>query len=238
MMCQLSKGVARPATGRRGGAAWLLLFTGTLLLAPILSQAALPFDVFLGYDNVVPEATWFPVVCEIKNDGPPFNGIIEITAANINQGQTRRALVELPTGTLKRITIPVFSTTRGYSSWDVRLLDERGKIRGEQTSLRARKQPAAGVPVLGALSRTPSGAPLILATKQQSENQPASARLLPAIFPDNPLVLEGMSSLYLSSEKAADLHPPNQIDALYSWIYAGGHLIVGVEQIADITGTL
>jgi len=50
-------------------------------------------------------------------------------------------------------------------------------------------------------------------------------------------VLEGMTSLYLSSEKAVDLHPPNQIDALYAWIYAGGHLIVGVEQIADITGT-
>jgi hypothetical protein len=237
MKCQLSCGRGRPATGRGGVPSVAILLSILLLLVPMLSRAALQFDVFLGYDNVVPEATWFPVVCEIKNDGPPFNGTIEITAANINQGQTRQAVVELPTGTLKRITVPVFSTTRGYSSWDVRLLDERGKVRAEQTQLRARKQPAAGIPVLGALSRTPSGTPLLLATKQQSENQPPSARLLPAIFPDNPLVLEGMTSLYLSSEKAADLHVPNQVDALYAWIYAGGHLIVGVEQIADINST-
>ncbi len=204
-------------------------------------RAALQFDVFLGYDNVVPEACWFPIVCEIKNDGPSFNGVIEITAANYNQGQTRRALIELPTGTLKRITIPVFSTTRGYSSWDVRLIDDRGKVRAEQTQLRARKQLASGTSILGALSRTPSGTPMLLQIKsqqsQQSELQPISARLLPTIFPDNPLVLEGMASLYLSSEKAAELHVPNQVDALYAWVHAGGHLIVGVEQIADIAST-
>src|SRR5690349_12412115 len=141
-------GRGRPAAGRRWSRAVLFILSLLLVAAPFVSRAVLQFDVFLGYDNIVPEASWFPVVCEIKNDGPSFNGVIEITAANINQGQTRRAVVELPTGTLKRITIPVFSTTRGYSSWDVRLLDERGKVRAEQTQLRARKQPAAGIPVL------------------------------------------------------------------------------------------
>src|SRR5262249_47498361 len=44
-------------------------------------------------------------------------------------------------------------------------------------------------------------------------------------------------SLYLSSEKAADLRVPNQVEALYAWLNAGGHLIVGVGQITDITAT-
>jgi hypothetical protein len=218
----------------------LKLVAGLALLfaSGLLCQGALQFDVFLGYDNVVPEASWFPVVCEIKNDGPAFNGVVEITGGNYNQGQTRRAIIELPTGTLKRITIPVFSTTRGYSTWDVRLVDERGKVRGEQTGLRARKQVAAGTPVLGALTRTAGGTPVIKPIKpQQGELQPASARLLPSIFPDNPIVLEGMDSLYLSSEKAADLRVPNQVDALFAWIHAGGHLIVGVEQVTDISST-
>src|ERR1043166_2612017 len=101
------------------------------------SHAALQFDVFLGYDLVVPEATWFPVVCEIKNDGPSFNGVIELNGAGLVQGQSHRVAVELPTGTLKRLTIPLFSTTRGFNtSWDVRLLDERGKVRAEQNGLR------------------------------------------------------------------------------------------------------
>src|SRR2546422_397030 len=95
-----------------------------------LSRAALQFDVFLGYDGVVPEATWFPVICEIKNDGPSFNGVIEQNGGSFNQGQVHKVEVELPTGTLKRLLLPVFSTTRGFNtSWDVRLLDERGKLR-------------------------------------------------------------------------------------------------------------
>ena len=197
-------------------------------------RAALQFDVFPGFDSVVPEANWFPVVCEINNDGPSFVGTIEVTAGNLNQGQTRRVTVELPTGTTKRLVIPVFSTSRGYSSWDVRLYDERGKVRGEQLNLRARKQLAADAVLIGALSRTPGGTPgLPPILAQQSDLQPGSARLLPAIFPDNPLVLEGMSVLYLNSEKISDLRS-TQVAALMHWLNAGGHLIIGVEQAADI----
>src|SRR5438552_7210954 len=133
----------------------LLVFVAAALAAAVChaGQGSLEqFDVFLGYGDVVPEASWFPIVCEIKNNGPAFNGIVEISGGTLNQGQARRAIVELPTGTLKRITIPVFSTTRGYSSWDVRLLDDRGRVRAEQNGLRPRKQVAAGTPVLGALS--------------------------------------------------------------------------------------
>ena len=83
----------------------------------------------MGFDGVIPEASWFPVVCEIKNDGPAFNGVVEVEPAGYNQGQKRRLALELPTGTLKRVVIPAFSATRGSSSWDVRLLDDRGKVR-------------------------------------------------------------------------------------------------------------
>ena len=70
------------------------------------ARAALQFDVFPGYDGIVPEGSWFPVVCEIKNDGPPFMGVVEVSAGNFGQGQIRRAEVELPTGTLKRLVDP------------------------------------------------------------------------------------------------------------------------------------
>src|SRR5262245_16020700 len=95
------------------------------------ARAVLQFDVFLGYDSIVPEASWFPVVCEIKNDGPAFTSTVELGPGNYNEGQTTRLTVELPTGTLKRVVIPVFSSMRG-GMWDIRLLDERGKTRAEQ----------------------------------------------------------------------------------------------------------
>src|SRR2546427_2619417 len=90
------------------------------------SRAALQFDVFLGYDGVVPEAAWFPVICEIKNDGPSFNGVVELSGAGLVQGQSHRVAGELPPGTPKPPAIPGFSTPRGFHTGrDVRVLDER-----------------------------------------------------------------------------------------------------------------
>src|SRR5439155_7057497 len=209
-----------------------------LLCSVMISSAALQFDVFLGYDGVIPEATWFPVVCEIKNDGPSFNGVIELNGGSLNQGPVQKVEVELPTGTLKRIVIPVFSATRVFNtSWDVRLLDERGKVRSEQPGLRANKNVASRTPLIGALARTPSGAPVIRPiAPQNSELQPTAARLQPPIFTDYALVLEGLHALYLNSENAAELKE-NQVRALMAWLNAGGHLIVAIEQINDVTAS-
>lgn len=212
---------------------WFALLA--LMLAGAYSaRAAIQFDLFLGYDGVVPEASWFPLVCEIKNDGPSFVGTVEVAPGNLNPGQVRRLVVELPTGTLKRVVVPVFSTTRGYTTWDVRLLDERGKVRAEQINLSPRKQVSFFTPVLGALARTPSGLPTIRPVLVgQPEWQPVAVRFQPPIFPDNPLVLEGMRVLYLNSERALDLGV-SQVNAIYAWVHAGGHLVIGVEQVGDM----
>src|SRR5260221_7425236 len=67
-----------------------------LLCSAMVSRAALQFDVFLGYDGVIPEATWFPVVCEIKNDGPSFNGVIELNGGSFYQGPVPKGGGEFP----------------------------------------------------------------------------------------------------------------------------------------------
>lgn len=213
----------------------LLLLILAILAGGILpAQAALQFDVFIGYDGIVPEASWFPIVCEVKNDGPGFTGTVEVDGGSYSQGQMRRLVVELPTGTLKRFVIPMFASSRGYISWDVRLLDERGRVRSEQLGLRPGRQVARGTPLIGAISRTAGGAPPIQPVLSQTkEMQPAAARLLPTLFPDNPLVLEGLGTIYLNSERAADLSV-TQVNALLAWLNAGGHLVVAVEQPTDI----
>ena len=217
--------------------AMLKVSLGLALLGTLEARAAMQFDVFLGYDGVVREASWFPVVCEIKNDGPPFVGVVEVSAAQFGKGQTQRMPVELPTGTLKRLVIPAFSPTRYPSTWDVRLLDDRGKVLAEQLSLRPRRQIGWEIPLLGSLARTAAGAPTFRPImRDQADAQPATARIQPSIFPDNPLVLEGLEALYLSSEVAASLRS-SQINALISWMNAGGHLIVAVEQISDVTAS-
>ncbi len=222
---------------------WLRRFVGAALFftfcgAAFTTRAELQFDVFLGYDWIVPEASWFPIVCEIKNDGPPFIGVIEVTPGSYGtKGQSHQVAVELPTGTLKRIVIPAFSPSRYTMSWDVRLLDERGRLREERTSQRPRRQIAYDTPLMGSLARTVSGAPVLRPTQRdQAESQPAAARLQPELFPDNPLVLEGMGTLYLNSEVASKLSV-GQVNALEAWLYGGGHLIVGLEQVADVAAS-
>jgi len=205
-----------------------------LLLCGLLSaQAAVRFDVFLGYDGILPEASWFPVVCEVQNDGPTFNALVEITSSLYQSGQRRVMAVELPTGTTKRFVIPVFAASRYGLSWDARLLDERGRVRAEMKGLRVRKQSAARVPLVAAVARTMPVFPDI--KTKTPDFQPVVARVQSAVFPDNPIALEGLDVLYLSSEKALDLKV-NQVNALIAWLRGGGRLVVGVEQLVHLNG--
>ena len=207
-----------------------------LLLAAPAGQAAGPrFDVFPGYNYIVPDQGWFPITCEVQNDGPSFNAIIEVSAEQVGRGQTRRVKVDLPTGTLKRVVIPVFTAAR---VWNVRLLDERGRVRAEKSGLTATVV-SHELPLVAGLCRTVQGlptfppfpAPVFL----QSSSTYGAARLQTETFPDNPLAMESIDLLYLNSAKALDLKVP-QVNALLAWLQNGGHLVVGAEQISDITG--
>ena len=100
-----------------------------------------------------------------------------------------------------------------------------------------RRQLAAATTLIGALPRTATGVPVLRPIHlQDAELQPTAARLQSAILPDNPLVFEGMDTIYLNSEKAPEL-TVNQVYALMAWLNTGGHLIVGIEQITDVNAT-
>ncbi len=210
----------------------ILLF----VFSPSLLQAAnVRFDVFVGYDGLVPTCSWFPITCELQNDGPPFIADIQISGDQAGGGSTRRVRVELPTGTQKRIFIPVFATHSRY--WSAELVQGR-KVIADAGMLRARKWPLAGMPIVAALTRTVSGVPTFPQVHSgNTDVQPVGARLQPEMFPDNPLALDGINVLYLNSEKALALDQP-RAQALVAWLQRGGHLIVGVEQASDINGNL
>jgi len=204
------------------------------LLAPHC-QAAPRFDVFLGYEGILPDRGWFPITCELQNDGPSFHAVIEVGANQMGREQTRTVAVDLPTGTLKRVVIPVFTAAQ---YWNVRLLDDRGKVRAEQTMLRANVLPA-DLPLVAGLCRTPQGLPSFpeMPGRYQgaASSRYAAARLEPALFPDNPIPMESIDLLYLNPQKALEL-TQRQATALMAWLQNGGHLVVGVEQVSDITG--
>jgi hypothetical protein len=209
----------------------LLLLCGRVSAAP--STGSIQFDVFLGHEGIVSDATWFPVTIEVKNDEKSFSGSIELRGG-IGVNQVRVVSLELPTGSLKRITIPAFAPTGGYSTWDALLRNAAGEVVAQHTDLRPRLQLAPFTPLMGHLSRTPTGGPQIHPTALQDRRmQPAIARLLPGLLPDNPLYLEGVTCIYLNSDKAGELTPA-QAGALVAWAKQGGHLVLAIEEIQHV----
>ena len=204
-----------------------------LFASSVCSLAELQFDVFLGYDGTVREASWFPVACEIFNDGPGFNGVFEVTPSRSGGSQIRRFPIELPTNTRKRFVLPVFASAGRFSTWDVRLRDARGKIRSEQLGIQPRSLQWSSK-LFGSVSRVFAGAPVLpKVARKRRELQPEVARIPDTLLPDNPIALEGMDALYLSSEKAWELSDA-QVEALLTWLHQGGHLILGIEQPSDV----
>jgi hypothetical protein len=210
---------------------WLSLLA--FCLSVPAGHAAVRFDVFVGYDGVLPATGWFPVACEVYNDGPGFNAVFEVGMGNFNRGDSWRMPVELPTGTLKRFVIPVHAATAYTFSLDARLLDQAGKVRAESLGIRIRRQNNVLEPVMGALTRSLPTLPDIKAKSGQT--QPVVSRFLTTLVPDNPIALEGLDTLYLSSERALDLKD-DQARALITWMEGGGHLVLGVEQITHLNG--
>lgn len=212
------------------------VFAGMFLISSLPARAALQFDVFLGYDDLVREANWFPIACEIHNDGPSFKGVVEISAEQFGSGQTRRVALELPTNTRKRFVVPVFGATGRFGAWNVRLLDERGKVRAERTQLAPRRRIAWEATVVGALAGSFAGLPKMPERGNVvSEISPEVARLQTEYFPDNVIALEGLDALYLNTAKALDLSQP-QSAAIVTWVAGGGHLIVSIDQPGDLNG--
>ncbi len=211
-------------------ALWLVLWLALLAAAP--ARANIRFDMFVGYDGIVPQGSWFPIAFEIFNDGDPFVAELEVTPYNFSSGQTRSMIIELPQGTTKRFILPVHNSASYNPSWTARLRNERGRTLHEVQSQQIRRLGEPGVPLAGAITRT---APTLPELKNRAGQQPVIARLLPDILPDNPIALEGLDTIYLSSERLELLKAP-QVTALQAWLHTGGHLVVGVEQVNHFAG--
>ena len=203
----------------RSRAVIILALVAILLLQAVNLRAAVRFDMFVGYDGIVPHGSWFPIAFEAQNDGPSFTALVEVSPGQFSSSQNRTMLVELPTGTTKRFIIPTFSSASYNPTWSARVLDERGKVRAETTSQRVRRLNEAAVPLAAAMSRVVPSLPE-LKTKQD-ELRPVFGRLQPSVFPDNPIVLEGLDTFYLGSERALDLKA-GQIGTLLAWLYEIG----------------
>ena len=199
-------------------------------------NAEVRFDVFMGFSGKARNGEWFPVTVEIENDGPTFNGEIEIKPSSFNE-QSIRYKIELPNNTRKRLSIPVFNNSN--YRWNAKLLND-GKVVSKNDNLRIDSIPWFSK-LFAAVSDQQSSGPVLPETRFKNNNanrrfSPVVVNIQEDIFPDNPVTLHGLSSLYLNSKRAINFRA-EQASAVSIWVRSGGHLILGVDQPSDITGT-
>ena len=199
-------------------------------------NAEVRFDVFMGFSGKARNGEWFPVTVEIENDGPTFSGEIEIKPSSFNE-QSIRYKIELPNNTRKRLSIPVFNNSN--YRWNAKLLND-GKVVSKNDNLRIDSIPWFSK-LFAAVSGQQSSGPILPETRFKNNNanrrfSPLVVNIQADIFPDNPVTLHGLSSLYLNSKRAINFRA-EQASAVSIWVRSGGHLILGVDQPSDITGT-
>lgn len=211
---------------------WYLLVISLGFFVPT-AQAKIQFDVFPGYEGRYARAgAWYPVAFEIYNDGPSFDGNVEIADIQ-SAGYSTQIPIELPTNTKKVFSTSLYCPTAGGHLIDARLRDSRGKIREERLGQRLDVCTWEST-ILAGLPGAFSGMPAFPDLGRSTEDFPLLApRLTPEFFPDNPLALEALNSLYLNTATALKLKEP-QVDALLAWLHGGGHLIVGIDQPGDL----
>ena len=219
---------------------YFMSFTKLVFICVWLSgnivNAEVRFDVFMGFSGKARNGEWFPVTVEIENDGPTFSGEIEIKPSSFNE-QSIRYTIELPNNTRKRLSIPVFNNS-SYR-WNAKLLND-GKVVSKNDNLRIDSIPWFSK-LFAAVSGQQSSGPILPETRFKNNNanrrfSPGVVNIQADIFPDNPVTLHGLSSLYLNSKRAINFRA-EQASAVSIWVRSGGHLILGVDQPSDITGT-
>jgi len=119
-------------------------------VAAFSARAELQFDVFLGFDGIVPEANWFPVVANSRTTGRRSRASSRFPPACTIKVRPA-GCCGIAHRNHEAIGGPRFSSTRYVNNWEARLLDERGKVRAQQINLQARKKMSWESPLLGAL---------------------------------------------------------------------------------------
>ena len=207
-----------------------------LLAGGGLAKGAVQFDVFMGFAGKARQGEWFPVTFEIFNDGPIFDGQVELRP-RFGDNPVYDYNVELATNTRKRFTLAVFADTN--AGWSAKLKNGRKTV-AKYDELKLDSFDSTAV-LVGALSGQQAGGPVLPKTRFKSkwDNDrfaPRVAHLQLDTFPDDPIALSGLNALYLNSARAINLRT-EQAAALSTWVLGGGHLILAVDQPGDVTST-
>jgi hypothetical protein len=186
-------------------------------------------DVSVGFDGVVMNQSWAPVLVELFNDGPPVEGVIKVRASPKSRGIEYAKPVTLPTNSRKRLWL--YPHVGNYdSSYEVRLISASGRVMSETVT--PFQTVANAILVASAtwsdLKLFPSSA------KADDTTTLYSARMRQVALPDDAAGYEGLNALVLTDVTESEW-TVGQRRALRDWVALGGRLIVSVHNADNFT---
>ena len=212
-----------------------LLWVTAFGVAAFSAHAALRFDVFLGYDGIVPQACWVPVVCEIQNDGPAFVGTVEVDGGSITGPDPADGGGVADRDTQAVCDPGVFEPrepravgmcgcwiSAGRCGWS-----KRGCGRKEAVDVRVPR-------CWGRWCGHRRGCRCYGRFYPRIRLAAERGAVVDGHLPGQPHSAGGARVPLRKFRSALELKA-GQVRALLAWLHGGGHLIVGVEQISDIT---
>lgn len=201
----------------------LLIALAALLLAPLAQGNDLTFSARAGYDGLHKEGAAVPIIVAIRNDGPPIDGEIRLSAGNNPAGDpiVYSAPVSLPTQSDKRVFlyahIPPFT-----DELTVQLLAEGQTV--AETNTNRLTLAAQDELLYGVVSPQP-GSFAFLETVPGGRGGAEVAFLDLGDLPDVSIAWSALDVLVLDDVDSSRL-TAQQLAALRAWIENGGQLIV------------
>jgi len=90
-------------------------------------------DASAGFDGKTMPQSWVPVMVELFNDGPPVEGLVEVSAAFPDSDAVYGKPVVLPTNSRKRLWL--YPHTGNYTSqYSVRFVAPNGRVIADTTT--------------------------------------------------------------------------------------------------------
>ena len=134
-----------------------------LLAGGSLAKAEVQFDIFMGFAGKAKQGEWFPVTFEIFNDGPIFDGRVELRP-RFGDNPVYDYNVELATNTRKRFTLAVFADAN--AGWSAKLKNG-SKTVSKNDELKLDSFDSTVV-LVGALSGQQAGGPVLPKTASRA----------------------------------------------------------------------
>ncbi|MEM9775918.1 MAG: hypothetical protein AAF902_15180 [Chloroflexota bacterium] len=205
----------------------LLVFLAAFLFFPTqighaqLEREGLSMEIRAGFDGIVQEASWFPVVITLENNGAPIEGQVEATFGGAQT--VWKTDVSLPTQSRKQINMTVYAQDV-FRSFEVSLYTDDGERILHENSINLQAVAAHEGLIYGVVTSEQDA--LEVLTKVAAGRPEARVAYVDIDeIPTDPVALQALDMLVFNDVDTNGLSL-DQRAAINAWIAQGGQLVI------------